>query len=127
MKPLRQIAAVAAVALGLSGTLAACGRGTAANDQVAAAPGAPLPGPAASVARALASADPSKTGPAYTEELVQNPALFEKQKELCHGQGAALQPSRELEIPCADWDAARSKLQEKEYDEQTHVKNTDSL
>jgi hypothetical protein len=73
-----------------------------------------------------ASADPSKSGEAYVEELERNPTLFEKQKTLCRGQGGA-QPTRDLEMACADWDEARQKLEGQQVEQEGGVKRTDSL
>jgi hypothetical protein len=58
--------------------------------------------------------------------LEKNPTLFEQQKTLCRGQGGA-QPTRDLEIACADWDEARHKLEEQQVEQQGGVKRTDSL
>lgn len=127
MAPRLLNAAVAALLISLAGPLSACGRGASQANTVAPDAGET---PVATVARSPStpgSADAHKTGQAYVEELERDPALFEKQRQICHGHGADSQPSPELEGPCAAWDMARSNL---ELDQQLHkggVKNTDSL
>ena len=116
-----------ALALGMTASLAACGRGAATNDAVAAAPGAPPTAvPSAAATPALVRADPAKTGQAFIEELEHDPALFEKQKQICHNAGPSFQPP-ELQAPCAAWENARLKLEEQRVDRESTVKNTDSL
>lgn len=120
-------AATAALTVGLASALCACGRSPAEANSIAQAAADPAATAAAPTAPRVASADASKTGQAFVEELEHNPALFEKQRQICHGHGADSQPSSDLEAPCAAWDLARQNL---ELDEQLHnggVKNTDSL
>lgn len=126
MSPRTRQAALAVVAFGLSGALAACGQNTAGNTVAAAAgtPPAPITAPASEV---VASADPTKTGEAYAEELEHDPALFAKQKEICHGNGPSFQPTRELQSACAAWDIARRNLEIDQAPPGGGVKNTDSL
>ena len=114
--------------LWITASLAPCVRGAATNEAVAAAPGAP-PAVASSAAAtpALVRADPAKTGQAFIEELEHDPALFEKQKQICGNHGSDMQPSAALEQPCAEWDKAREDLELNRADQQGGVKNTDSL
>jgi hypothetical protein len=62
----------------------------------------------------------------YAEQLKQNPALFEKQRQICHGNGPNSQPP-ELQAPCAAWDSAREDLAEERGIREHPVKNTDTL
>lgn len=127
MTPRLPNAAVAALLFCLVGPLGACSRGVAHTNAVAPAAGETAVATVAKPPSPAVSADANKTGQAYVEELEHDPALFEKQREICHGHGADSQPSPELEGPCAAWDMARSNL---ELDQQLHkggVKNTDSL
>lgn len=126
MSPHHYRAALTAVAFGLSGAIAGCGQNTAGN-VVAAAPGAPTPPNAPPTNPLVVSADPTKTGQAFVEELKQSPALFAKQKQICQGRGAAFQPRVELQAPCAAWDTARSDLEIDQGLRSGGVKNTDSL
>jgi hypothetical protein len=122
----RRAIGTSAAIIFLSATVVGCGKNPATN-AVAAAPGTPQATNLAPSAPLAVSADPTKTGPDYVEELKQNPALFAKQKEICGGRGASFQPRVELQAPCAAWETARSDL---EIDEQLHenkVKNTSSL
>ena len=117
-----------ALALGMTASLAACGRGAATNDAVAAAPGArPTAVPSAAATPALVRADPAKTGQAFIEELEHDPALFEKQKQICGNHGSDMQPNAALEQPCAEWDKAREDLELNRADQEGGVKNTDRL
>jgi hypothetical protein len=121
----RAIGTSAAVVV-LAGALAACGKGGAATD-VTSAPGAPVVAEAPRTLAAVVTADPTKTGEAYAEELEHNPDLFEKQKEICHGNGPSFQPSPELQAPCAAWDIARRNLEVDQGAREGGVKNTNSL
>jgi hypothetical protein len=116
----------AAIVLVIASALVACGKSPVAND-VAAASGAPTVSDAPRPSSAAYSADASKTGEAYADELEHNPGLYEKQKEICHGNGPSFQPSPELQGPCAAWDIARRNLEVDESAHQGGVKNTDSL
>ena len=105
-------------------TLAGCGQKSTA-DAVAPAPGAPQATNPAPTGPAVTSADPNKTGSAYTAELERNPTQFEKQKEICHGVQAYYPP--ELQGPCSAWEAARAHLEEQQVDRDSKVQNTNSL
>lgn len=122
---LRAIGSSAAIIVSAA-ALVACGKSQAAND-VAAAPGAPVVAEAPRSLSAVVSADPAKTGEAYAEELEHNPALFEKQKKICHGNGPSFQPTQELQAPCAAWDIARRNLEVDQGAREGGIKNTDSL
>lgn len=122
---LRAIGSSAAILI-LAGALAGCGESPAAND-VAAAPGAPAMVQEPRTLTAVVSADPTKTGEAYAEELERDPALYEQQKEICHGNGPSFQPSQELQAPCAAWDIARRNLEVDQGAREGGVKNTGSL
>jgi hypothetical protein len=120
-------AACAVITFGLSATLTACGRDPNATNAVAAAPGAATSIDAPAPPPKVYSADPAKTGQAYVEELKANPALFEKQKALCNGHGAEMQPRPELEGPCWAWSKAQEDLQIEQDQRAGGVKNTSSL
>lgn len=107
-------------------TLAACSRNAETTNSVAAAPGAEPDASANAAPPMVYSADPAKTGQAYVDELKANPALFEKQRRLCSGHGAEMQPSPELEGPCWAWARAQEDLQIDQA-QRAGVKNTDNL
>jgi hypothetical protein len=120
-------AAIATLTFGLVSTLCACGRSVAeANSVTPAGDGATATAVSPSPPQTV-SADASKTGQAFLEELEHNPALFEKQRQICHGHGADSQPNPALEGPCAAWDMARQNLELDEQLQKGGVKNTDGL
>ena len=121
-----RLATWAVLTAGLAAAMTGCSRGTD-GTSVQPAAGTPVSNGGVPAAPIVASADPSKTGQAYVDELKQNPTLFEKQKEICHGHGAESQPSKELEGPCAAWDSARTDLELDQGHREGGVKNTDSL
>jgi hypothetical protein len=121
----RAVAPVAC-AMMLAGTLAACGQNVAGN-AVAAAAGTPAGQIQPPAPPAFASADPTKTGEAYASELEHDPALFEKQKQICRGNGPSFQPTPELQSACAAWDIARRNLEIDQPPQGGGVKNTDTL
>ena len=108
-----------------AGALAACSKPSDPSTVVA-APGLPAESGASAAPSAAYSADPTKTGQAYVDELKANPALFEKQKQLCNNHGAEAQPSPALEAPCAAWAGARDDLLIQQV-EHGGVKHADSL
>ena len=121
-----RLTATAVLALGLAGMFAACSPKSS-SSSVAATPDAPVsagPGPAivGTPSNGGAPMDVNK----YAEQLEHNPALFEKQKQICHNAGPSFQPP-ELQAPCAAWENARLKLEEQRVDRESTVKNTDSL
>jgi hypothetical protein len=113
------------VALVLAATLVACGKAPVAND-VSPAAGAAQASNIASSTTLVVSADPTKSGEAFAEEMEHNPTLFAKQKEICHGRGPSFQSRQELQAPCAAWDIARRNL-EIDQPAEGGVKNTNSL
>jgi hypothetical protein len=62
----------------------------------------------------------------YAEQLKHDPALYEKQKEICHNAGPHAQPPA-LEAPCAAFDSARADLEDEQIDRDNRVTNRDSL
>lgn len=121
-----RLTATAVLALGLAGMFAACSPKSS-SSSVAATPDAPVsagPGPAivGTPSNGGAPMDVNK----YAEQLEHDPALFEKQKQICHNAGPSFQPP-ELQAPCAAWENARLKLEEQRVDRESTVKNTDSL
>jgi hypothetical protein len=123
--PLQSGSAAAIALVALAGAAACSPRSG--GDGIAAAPSAPIQANAAPAVQAITSVDPAKTGQAFVEELKQNPTLFQKQKEICNGRGAAFQPSVELQAPCAAWDNARSDLEIDQDLRSGGVNNTSSL
>lgn len=117
---------ISTAVVALAGAFTACSKSSAGND-VAAAPGTPQVASLAQSTPLAVSADPAKTGQDYVEELKQNPALFQKQKEICGGRGASFQPRVELQAPCAAWETARSDLEIDDELRGSKVKNTNSL
>jgi hypothetical protein len=114
--------------------LVACG--PKANDAVNPAPGqaaavTPGSGQVGGVSRPAIVARPADGSQpvdvaGYAEQLKHNPALFEKQRQICGGIPPTAQP-RELQAPCAAWDAAREDLDEERAIRDNPVKNTDTL
>jgi hypothetical protein len=124
MPTLLNRAVLLTLGLSLSVVLQACGRDGPGNT-MAAAPGSPSQ--IAAATGFIASADPTKTGEAYAEELEHNPTLFEKQKQICHGNGASFQPTPELQSACSAWDIARRNLEVDQTPPEGGVRNTGSL
>ena len=121
-----RLTATTVLALGLAGMFAACSPKSS-SSSVAATPDAAVsagPGPAivGTPSNGGAPMDVNK----YAEQLEHDPALFEKQKQICHNAGPSFQPP-ELQAPCAAWENARLKLEEQRVDRESNVKNTDSL
>ena len=122
-----RLTATAVLALGLAGMFAACSPKSS-SSSVAATPDAPVsagPGPAivGTPSNGGAPMDVNK----YAEQLEHDPALFEKQKQICGNHGSDMQPNAALEQPCAEWDKAREDLELNRADQEGGVKNTDRL
>jgi hypothetical protein len=127
--------AAPAIAAAFTLTLSGCGKPpqgstpAAPGDAVAPAMSAPTQGaaagPAAPVVRRPDGGEDLDVGK-YAEQLKRDPALYAKQKEICHNAGPHAQPPA-LEAPCAAFDAARADLEEQSIDQDSRVTNRDSL
>jgi hypothetical protein len=113
--------------------LVSCGKKPA--DPTAAAPGdaiqasvAPVGVPPGAAAPTTRNADGSQDLDVnkYAEQLKRDPALYERQKAICHNAGPEANP-RELGGVCAAFDTARTDLDHDKTDQEYSVTNKDSL